>query len=127
MGNKQFFITQGDVLMLLIKKDGRRIPEIAKVMDYHPKTLPGYYQDERLPETVIQKACDVFGVDRSVFEVGSLIADLTKLKEQNAIRDARSENRQAQFDALLMKVEAMEREIRALREENLILQKPKSN
>lgn len=127
MGNRQFFITQGDVLMLLIKKDGRKVPEIAKAMGYHSKTLPGYYQDERLPETVIQKACDVFGVDRSVFEVGSLIADLSALKEQNALRDARSENRQAQFDALLMKVEAMEREIRALREENLILQKPKSN
>lgn len=123
----QFFITQGDVLMLLVKKDRRKVPEIANAMGYHPKTLPQYYQMTNLPYTAIEAACKVFGVEPEIFDVGKLIGAVSNLKKENQIRDAKEENRQAQIDALLLKVQAMEMEIRALRDENLILKKPTTN
>lgn len=124
---QNFFITQGDVLMLLIKKDRRKVTEIASAMGYHPKTLPQYYSMINLPDSAIEKACEVFGVDRDIFDVGKLIGAVSDLKHENRFRDEREQNRQAQIDALLLKVQAMEMEVKALRDENLILKRPTAN
>lgn len=127
MANSNFFITQGEVLMLLVRKDRRKVPEIAKAMGYHPKHLPHLYQMTRLPDTAIEKACEAFGVEKEIFDIGNLMGDVSNLKEENSLRDAREANRESQIRALLLKVEAMEMEIKALREENLILRKPTTN
>lgn len=124
MENRPFFITQGNILLLLVYNDRRSVPEIAKDMGVHPKTIPGYYGKTQLPEEVIEKACRVFNVDPSVFNTGEIAAKVSQIEKDNQIRDAKFDTKQARIDALQKQMEAVLEEVRALREENLILRKP---
>lgn len=128
---QNFFLTQGDVLLLLVRKDSRKVPEIASLMGVHEKTLPDYYKRAILPEQAIESACKVFRVDRGMFDIGKLLMQVSRLSEESKLRDAQSDTRRMQIDALQKRLEASEaqieglkQEVRALREENLILQKP---
>lgn len=110
--------------MILVYEDRRSVPEIAKAMGVHPKTIPGYYGKTQLPLDVIQKACEVFNVSPKVFDIGHLAAKVDQIQMENQIRDAKFDTKQARIDALQKQMDAVLEEVRALREENLILRKP---
>jgi len=60
--------SEGEALLLLVKRSKKTNAEIAKMLDIHPNHLSKLFKSEKLTIKVKQKAALLFGVDVSVFE-----------------------------------------------------------
>ena len=77
MQQKKLVLTQGDILRILVAKDARLAPEIAKQMGYgYRQALNNLYDMTQLPPDVIRRASEVLGVDPSVFSTDELLRQL---------------------------------------------------
>lgn len=59
--------SEGEVLLLIVKRSRKSNTEIAKMLDIHPNHLSKLFKSEKLTNKIKQKAIAVFGVDASVF------------------------------------------------------------
>ncbi|MBX2891537.1 MAG: hypothetical protein KF734_11450 [Saprospiraceae bacterium] len=53
-------LTQGEVLLILVKRDGRPAEQIAEAMDVDKSYLPKLYKMERLPRKPFERAKAIF-------------------------------------------------------------------
>jgi hypothetical protein len=64
-------ISQGEKLMLLVKRDYRDAETIAKALGYDKSYLPKLYKMEILPRKPLQRAMEAFKVPESYFHGSS--------------------------------------------------------
>lgn len=60
--------SEGEVLLLLVKRSKKSNTEIAKMLDIHPNHLSKLFKSEKLTIKIKQKAANAFGVPVSWFE-----------------------------------------------------------
>lgn len=116
----EFFMKQGEKLLILVRRDPRSSEEIAEAMSIDKSYLPRLYKMEKLPPKPLRKAQEVFGVSLAYF-IGEA-EDLTFVSEPN--RTYRVTNQQeADFARLQADITALREEVARL---NKMLEQEKS-
>lgn len=99
-------LNQGEILLILVKRDGRPIEDVASDMGYHKSYLPKLYKMDKLPRKAYNKALAVFheatqyftesgeNIDRveeprALYRSGPPLAETERLQAENA--DLRAE------------------------------------
>jgi len=120
-------ITQGYVLLLLIKEAKRTKrksqSKVAHEMGFHPKYLSELTNEVMLPMTALEKASQYFGCPPELFDVGQVLSDIKDIKRLTGHHTEALEICRERLSALEAKNAALEREVEALRKENLFLSK----
>ena len=99
-------LNQGEILLILVKRDGRPIDDVAADMGYHKSYLPKLYKMDKLPRKAYDKSLAVFheaaqyfaksgeSADRveeprALYRSGPALAETERLQAENA--DLRAE------------------------------------
>jgi len=79
---KIYDLTEGEILLLLVRRSGRDGKEIAEMLNIHPNHLSKLYKSESLTQKIKRSAARIFKVDESVFfninGIGLPSADIVK-------------------------------------------------
>lgn len=91
--NEKTVLKQGETLLLLQRKSGKSVSEVAKMLDIHPNHLSKIFKSEILTAKIRSKAAKVFGVSESVF-VGNTIASFPQMEvnEPNVFEYQKTKN-----------------------------------
>lgn len=69
--NKEKSLTEGEALLLLVRRSGKSGVDIAKLLNIHPNHLSKLFKSARLSFKVKQRAAEVFNVPLSAFEIST--------------------------------------------------------
>lgn len=103
--NESALKTEGEALMLLVRRSGMKGVEAARALGIKPESLSRMYQRQRLTEKVKVAASKVFGVPLSYF-LAARPAPLTTASEPSA-----------PYTTALDRAAALEKENQLLRDE----------
>ena len=70
--NEKTVLKQGETLLILQRKSGKTVTEVAEMLDIHPNHLSKIFKSERLSAKIRSKAASIFGVQESVFSSSSI-------------------------------------------------------
>lgn len=78
-------LTQGEVLLILVNRDGRKAQQIAEAFGYASYTYLSrlyslYNRTKKMPEDLVRKASEVLGVPPEFFDVERLDHLLEKIE-----------------------------------------------
>lgn len=65
--NKKNAITEGEKLLLLVRRSGMTAADIAKMLNIHPGHLSKLFKSERLTSKIRKQSSSVFNVPESFF------------------------------------------------------------
>jgi transcriptional regulator with XRE-family HTH domain len=68
--DKEKSLTEGEALLLLVRRSGKSGVDVAELLNIHPNHLSKLYKSERLTSKLKNRAAQVFGVPLSAFDVG---------------------------------------------------------
>ena len=105
-------LSQGEKLMLLVKRDDRDTESIAAAMDIDKSYLPKLYRMDKLPAKPLKRATEVFGVTASYF-----IGDGTLDMVQESPTTYKTAKNSVETDQLQKEITALQKEIAALQED----------
>ena len=125
-------IHQGDVLLLLSRKDRRSVQQIADEMGIGRTYLSRLFNLTTLPNQIISAACDTFNVTPDVFDVGRLISKVdealttsetmqTELNLQKQLYALKEQACNAQIKEAHARITALDEKVNRLESENKIL------
>ncbi|MEZ5044060.1 MAG: hypothetical protein R2828_29465 [Saprospiraceae bacterium] len=60
--------SQGETLLLLVRRSGKEAKQVAEEMGYNPIYLSRLFKKEKLPASAKEKAIEVFGLPLDYFE-----------------------------------------------------------
>lgn len=60
-------LKEGEVLLLMQRKSGKSVSEVAQLLEIHPNHLSKIFKSEKLSSKIRIKAANVFGVHESDF------------------------------------------------------------
>lgn len=66
--NNEKSLTEGEALLLLVRRSGKPGVEIAKLLNIHPNHLSKLFKSERLTLKLKKQAAEVFNVPLSTFD-----------------------------------------------------------
>lgn len=72
--NEKTTLKEGETLLILQRKSGKSVAEVAKLLDIHPNHLSKIFKSEFLTAKVRKRAAEIFGVNESIFS-GNTIAN----------------------------------------------------
>lgn len=61
-------LTEGEALLLLVRRSGKQGVEIAKMLNIHPNHLSKLFKSERLTSKIKNRAAHIFNVPLSTFD-----------------------------------------------------------
>lgn len=65
--NEKTALKEGETLLILQRKSGKSVSEVAKLLDIHPNHLSKIFKSEFLSAKIRKRAAEVFEVPESVF------------------------------------------------------------
>lgn len=71
-------LKEGETLLILQRKSGKSVTEIAKLLEIHPNHLSKIFKSEVLTAKIRSKAAKVFNVPESIF-FGNTIAEFPNI------------------------------------------------
>lgn len=74
--NKEKSLTEGEALLLLVRRSGKSGVEIAKLLNIHPNHLSKLFKSERLTSKLKNQAAEVFNVPLSAFDTVTGAVDI---------------------------------------------------
>lgn len=72
--NKKTALKEGETLLILQRKSGKSVSDVAKLLDIHPNHLSKIFKSEFLTAKIRKRAAEVFDVPESVFS-GNTVAN----------------------------------------------------
>lgn len=78
-------LKEGEVLLLLQRKSGKTVAEVAQLLEIHPNHLSKIFKSERLTEKVRKKAAKVFNVLESDFS-GNTVAEFPQSANEPEVK-----------------------------------------
>lgn len=66
--NKEKSLSEGEALLLLVRRSGKSGIEVAKLLNIHPNHLSKLFKSERLTLKIKNQAAEVFNVPLSAFD-----------------------------------------------------------
>jgi len=116
--NEKTVLKQGETLLLLQRKSGKSVAEVAKMLDIHPNHLSKIFKSEVLTAKIRNKASQIFNVSESVFS-GNTIASFpqTEVNESPVFDYRRTKGRVGDLTAaeVLQYIEEKDRAFEAER------------
>lgn len=82
-------LKEGEVLLLLQRKSGKTVAQVAQMLDIHPNHLSKLFKSERLTAKIRNKAAIAFGVLESDFE-GNTMADFPQSANEPDVKYQKS-------------------------------------
>lgn len=70
--NVKTTLKEGEVLLLLQRKSGKTVAEVAHLLEIHPNHLSKIFKSEKLTSKIRNKAALIFGVQESDFSGNSI-------------------------------------------------------
>lgn len=112
-------LTDGEKLAILIGRDGRDISEIAAIWGKTRVQIWRYQSAEKLKPIVVKRACEILGVQESIFDArlnaDSLLRELDGLRRDIDRVSAEVQEEKATNRALIERVQSLEAENRKLK------------
>ena len=71
----QLALTEGESLLILQRRSGKSVDEVAKMLDINPSHLSKIFRSENLTSKIKSKASSVFSLPDSFFESKSIASD----------------------------------------------------
>ncbi len=107
---------QGEILLILVKRDGRSAEEIADLLGIDKSYLPKLYKMDRLPRKPLHKVIDVFpGMEPYFTETGRTYSGVSE--PQSPYRTSETGPRQEEIAQLIRENAAIRAELDRLNQD----------
>lgn len=132
MTGEQLLLTQGEVLMILCRRDkkesNRDLKDLAAIFGFYTKDgkpdhtrVSKLFNLETMPEPIIQRACELFGVSVDIFEqktIDALADRLAALEMRVKILEAEKAQLSASVALCHVRLDQCEEEKQKLQKQN---------